>query len=192
MTEEGMRPARRFLHVCYCCTDAEASAAFFVEQLAMRNTMSTPTEPSDGAILGIKGEVIGGAAFVYDARGPRTSPAIEVQSWVQPPLVGSPVDDPTKVGIQSLGFAIADLDATTDRLVALGCSVVGGGASPFAARWTTIRDLTGVTIDLVEDQGVPADESRLHHLRITCNDLAASLPWYQGLGFEIVDKTSLD
>src|SRR2546423_2947327 len=192
MSDTGLKPARRFLHVCYCCTDAEASTAFFVNQFAMRNTMSTPTEPSDGAILGIEGQVVGAAAFVYDARGPRTSPAIEVQSWVDPPLVGTPVDDPTKAGIQALGLAVTDLDATTERLVALGCSVIGTGTTPFAARWTSIRDLTGVTLDLVEERALPADESWMHHLRITCNDLAASLPWYEGLGFETVDKSSLD
>jgi hypothetical protein len=105
MPEDALRPARRFLHVCYCCSDASSVTSFFVDHLAMRNTMNTTGgERSSGAILGIEGEVLSAAAFVYDARGPRTSAAIEVQGWIEPPLVGTPVEDPAAAGIQALGF----------------------------------------------------------------------------------------
>src|SRR6202035_1460911 len=105
MPDDSSKPARRFLHVCYCCEDTEPVVKFFVDALAMRNTMTVPTEWSSGAILGIDREVLGGAAFLYDARGPRTSPAIEAQNWIDPKLVGVPVEDPTAVGVQALVFA---------------------------------------------------------------------------------------
>jgi catechol 2,3-dioxygenase-like lactoylglutathione lyase family enzyme len=185
-------PARRFLHVCYCCQDAEPVTGFFVDALALRNTMSTPVEPSDGALLGMDGEIVSSAAFVYDARGPRTSPAIEVQGWIQPPLLGTPDQDPVAVGIRALGFSVPDLDAASERLVARGCTVVASAPSPFGTRWATLHDPTGVTLDVVEDAAVPEGETRMRHLRITVTDLATSLPWYQGLGFEVVDKAHLD
>jgi catechol 2,3-dioxygenase-like lactoylglutathione lyase family enzyme len=191
MTDDTLRPARRFLHVCYCCSDNTAPTAFFVDNFAMRNTMSSPPEPSDGAILGLDGDVVSGAAFVYDPRGPRTSPAIEVQAWIDPPLVGAPIDDPTQVGIQALGFAVPAVEELRERLVALGCTVAGDGASAFGPRWCTIRDVRGVTIDLVEDASVPAGETRMRHLRINCTDLNASMAWYEGLGFDVVDKASI-
>src|SRR2546423_6626207 len=131
MSDEPTRPARRFLHVCYCCADTAPVTKFFVEGLALRNTMNTPVGPSSGAILGLEGEVVGGAAFVFDARGPRTSPAIEVQSWVDPPLTGEPPGDPTAAGIQALGFAVPSLAVASERLTALGCTVLGTGTSPF-------------------------------------------------------------
>jgi catechol 2,3-dioxygenase-like lactoylglutathione lyase family enzyme len=186
------RPARRFLHVCYCCADTEPVKQFFVNALAMRNTMSTPEGKSSGAILGLPGEILGSAAFVYDSRGPRISPAIEVQSWIEPPLAGRPMDDPTGVGIQALGFSVPELPSAVDRLVHSGCTVTGSGRSTFGTEWTTIRDATGVTLDLVEDPSVPSGETRLRHLRITCTDLARSVPWYQGLGFDVVATDQLD
>jgi len=189
--DDAVRPARRFLHVCYCCSDTGPVTQFLVEGLAMRRVMGTPVERSDGAILGLPGEVEGGADFVFDARGPRTSPAVEVQSWIDPPLTGRPVDDPTAVGIQALGVSVPDLPEVTERLGGLGCAVVGTGRSPFGTEWTTLRDATGVTLDLVADATVPEDETRMRHLRITCTDLERSRRWYEGMGFEVLATESL-
>jgi catechol 2,3-dioxygenase-like lactoylglutathione lyase family enzyme len=138
------------------------------------------------------GEIVSSAAFVYDARGPRTSPAIEVQGWIKPPLLGSPIADPVAVGIRALGFSTLDLTDASAQLVARGCTVAATGPSPFGTQWATILDPTGVTLDVVEDTGVPAGETRMRHLRISVTDLEASLPWYEAIGFELVDKAHLD
>jgi catechol 2,3-dioxygenase-like lactoylglutathione lyase family enzyme len=192
MTDDATRPARRVLHVCYCCDDLVSATAFFVDNFGMRNFMGTPAEKSDGAILGLDRQVVSPTQFVYDARGPRTSPAIEVQEWVDPPLTGTPVDDPTRAGIQALGIAVPDLAATSERLAGAGCIVRGAGTSPFdGAAWTTVRDPTGVTLDVVEDRSLPTGESRLHHLRVTSTDLDASRGWYEGLGFETLGRTTV-
>lgn len=189
MTEDtSVRPAWRFLHVCYSCADAAPVTDFLAQGLALQLKMSTPMERSDGAILGIDGDVESSAAFVYDARGARTSPAIEVQAWADPAVVGKPVSDPAQVGIQALGFSVPDHETAVDRLTGLGGTVVGGGASPFATRWTTLRDITGVTLDVVGDDSVPAGETRLRHLRITSSDLERSVPWYEGLGFDVIGR----
>jgi catechol 2,3-dioxygenase-like lactoylglutathione lyase family enzyme len=187
-----VRPARRFLHICYCCDDGDAVTRFFVDGLGLRATMRTPVGRSDGALLGLDREIESAATFLYDARGPRVSPAVEVQHWVEPGLVGEPPTDPTAAGIQALGFAVAGVGAVAHRLTALGCEVIGRGASPFGVDWTTVRDPNGVTLDLVEDGDVAAGETRLRHLRITCTDLAASLAWYEGMGFEVIGKGSID
>lgn len=184
-------PARRFLHVCYCCADTVDVTDFFVRNFAMRNTMSVPVERSDGALLGLRGEVLGGAAFVYDARGPRRSPAIEIQSWIDPPLLGEPVQDVTAAGIQSLGFAVPDVETMASQLTEDGCTVLGQGTSPFGDPWLTVRDPRGVTLDLVGDRSVAVDQIRMQHLRITCSDLTASVAWYEGLGFASLDTVEL-
>ena len=192
MATDVRRPARRFLHVCYCCDATAPVTALFVDRLAMRNTMSTTPARSGGAIFGLPGEVLSSAAFVYDARGPRTSPAIEVQAWVDPPLVGTPVRDPTAVGIQALGVAVPALDDACRSLTAAGCAVVAEGASPFGVHWATVRDANGVTLDMVEDGAVAGGETRLRHLRITVTDLGASVPWYEALGFDVIERAHLD
>ena len=192
MTDDVTRPARRVLHVCYCCADLDAATAFFVDNFGMRNFMGTPAGESDGAILGFDCPIISPTQFVYDARGPRTSPAIEVQGWIEPALEGTPVDDPTRAGIQALGLTVPDLATATDRLVGSGCEVRGTGASPFdGAGWVTVRDPTGVLLDVVEDPQVPAGESRMRHLRVGCTDLAASREWYEGLGFETLGHATV-
>jgi len=154
----------------------------------MRNTMSTPPERSSGAILGLPGEVEGSAAFVYDGRGPRVSPAIEVQSWLDPKLVGEPVQDPSGVGVHALGFGVADVDAAVAALTERGCRMVGHGEWLAHKRWATVRDANGVTLDIVGDDAVPSGETRMRHLRITCTDLSVSVPWYEGVGFEVLGQ----
>jgi catechol 2,3-dioxygenase-like lactoylglutathione lyase family enzyme len=189
--EAALRPGRRFLHVCYCCAEADEITEFFVAGLNMRATMRTPMEWSDGELLGIDGQIESCASFVYDQRGPRVSPAIEVQGWGEPKVIGEPSTDPFRVGIKSLGYGVSDLAAAADRLVALGCSIVYSGPSPFAPDGITLADPTGVLIDLVRDAEVPAGEPRLRHLRITCTDLDVSLPFYDSLGFSVIDTGEL-
>ena len=181
-------PARRFLHMCYCCDDTDEVVDFLVNVLDMREVMRNPLHPSDGSLLGIDGEIVSGAAFVYDKRGPRTSPSIEVQEWVKPTVIGRPMNDATHVGMQSLGVAVPDLSSTVSRMNAAGCSVVGEGSTDWTGRWVTVADPTGTLFDIFEDPTIPVGESRMRHLRITVTDLAASLPWYAGLGFIDVDR----
>lgn len=42
------------------------------------------------------------------------------------------------------------------------------------------------------DPEVPAGESRLRHVRVGAADLGRSVPWYDGLGFELIDRTKID
>ena len=185
------RPARRFLHVCYCCADLDAVTGSLVEGLGLQRTMGTSIGSQSGAILGIDRDVTSGANFVYDARGPRRSPAIEVQGWIDPPLVGRPHDDPASIGLQALGFSVPDPRAAAEQLGRHGCTVVGSGPSPVGTEWWSLRDRTGVTIDLVADASLTAGESRMRHLRLTVADLRSSVPWYEGVGFDLVAESSL-
>jgi catechol 2,3-dioxygenase-like lactoylglutathione lyase family enzyme len=185
------KPARRFLHLCYCCDDAGSVTDLFVRELAMRNTMRTPTERSDGSLLGVDGEIVGCASFVHDQRGGRVSPAIEVHGWVEPALVGTPSLDPLEAGMKALGVAVPDVAGAGERLIAAGCRVVHEGGAPFAATWLVVADPRGVLLELVEDAGVPEGATRLRHLRITCTDLDVSLPFYDALGFSLVARGEL-
>jgi catechol 2,3-dioxygenase-like lactoylglutathione lyase family enzyme len=170
-------PGRRVLHVCYCCRHADEVAAFGEAVLGLHVVMQTPLSREPGATLGMDREIESRAVFVYDHRGPRISPAIEIQEWVDPPIAGAPMSDPFAVGIQALGFAGASV---TDA-VGAGCTVVGS-----ADGWTTLRDPRGVTLDVVEG------EPRMAHLRATVTDLDRSIDWYTGLGCSLVGTGPAD
>jgi catechol 2,3-dioxygenase-like lactoylglutathione lyase family enzyme len=195
--DEIARPGRRVLHVCFCCDDHTDVIGLLVDQLGMRNTMTSPLEVESGEVLGFDRDVRNGAAFVFDARGPRTSPAVEVQTWADPPLVGTPKTDPTEIGIQAVGVAVPDPEATVDALRAGGATVIGQGQSLIGrgdtapGRWTTLRHRSGLVVDVVaEDLDLPGP-SRLRHLRATVTDLDASVPWYERLGFTVLDRTTI-
>ena len=186
------RPVRRFLHVCYCCADKSLATTMLTEGLSLHHAWTSPTARQSAAILGLAEDVVSGTDFVFDPRGPRTSPAIEVQEWLEPAVFGAPYDDATAVGVQALGFSVPDVTAAVRRLQASGSTMVGTGTSPLGPRWTTLRDATGVTIDLVGDPSIPTDESRMRHLRITVSDLAASVRWYEAIGFDVVDEVTFE
>lgn len=185
------RPARRFLHICYCCDDAVAVSDFFVEGLSMKNTMTTTDEYTSGEILGIEGDVRAVASFVYDRRGPRTSPAIEIQGWSDPSPVGEPSTDPFEIGIKAIGFAVPSVKASIERLSGFGCTVVDHGTSPFDERAAALIDPRRVTLELAEDATLDDDATQLHHLRITVRDLEESLRFYDMLGFDLIERDTI-
>jgi catechol 2,3-dioxygenase-like lactoylglutathione lyase family enzyme len=185
------RPARRFLHICYCCADDQEVAKFLIDGLDLRQVMRTTDQYDSGAILGLDYEVRSVGNFVYDRRGPRTSPAIEVQGWYDPKPVGQPSTDPFRVGIRQLGFAVPSVDAAVARLVGMGCTVVADGSSPFDSRSASLIDPFQNTLGIVEDATLAGGESQMHHLQITVRSLAQSLPFYDMLGFDVLERGTL-
>ncbi len=183
--------ARRFLHCCYSCDDLSAANGFLTDGLGLHIFMQVEEQPFDGTVLGLEGMVDAQACFAYDHRGPRTSPAIEVQAWVDPPAAGEPHTSPLEVGPQAFGIAVGDLDAAVARAERAGASVVGrsDGAGLFGAAAVTIRDPNRITFDLVQGADASADESRLSHLRVSCRDLDASVGWYEQLGFAVRSRS---
>ena len=188
VTESIEPPARRFLHMCYCCDDTDAVVRFYESALDLKEVMRNPLHPSDGSLLGLEGEIVSGAAFVYDRRGPRTSSSLEVQQWVSPRMIGEPMSDPTHVGMQSLGFTVPDLDRGIERCGTHGASVLHRGVTPWGTESVVLADPFGTRFDLSAESGLEEGQSRLRHLRITVTSLDRSLPWYRGMGFADVDE----
>ncbi len=183
MTVDFEAPSRRFLHICYCCEDTDDVVNFYVNVLDMREVMRNPLHPSDGSLLGIDGEIVSGAAFVYDKRGPRTSASLEVQEWVSPKMIGTPIADASRVGMQAVGFGVPDIESMIERMVAAGSRLVSRSAAPWIKNWANLIDPFGSQVDLMQDETIPIGESRLRHLRITVTNIDQSMPWYRGMGF---------
>jgi len=183
-----MTPAGRFLHICYSCGDADRATRFFVGAFGMRNTMRTTEEATSGEIFSLPHEITSIASFVYDPRGPRVSPAIEIQGWRDPKPVGEAYASPSHVGIQALGIAVPDLAAALVRAEPLGAQrVARSDAAWLGGTAQSVRTQDGHTLDLVESRGLGERASQLRHLRVTCSDLERSLAWYAGLGFQHIE-----
>lgn len=182
------KPARRFLHICYCCDDDQEVADFLVEAFDLMPVMRTADQYNPGTVLGLDYEVHSIGNFIYDRRGPRTSPAIEVQGWYDPVTVGEPPSDGLHMGINALGFAVPSVDASLERLEKLGCTVIANGSSPTDVRSASVRDSRNVTLDIVEDSSLDEGQSQLHHLRINVGSIDDSLPFYDMLGFELLSR----
>ncbi|HEY8217645.1 MAG TPA: VOC family protein [Acidimicrobiia bacterium] len=183
MPQRAAASARRFLHCCYCCSSVDAATGFFTEAFGLEPRMRSSRDPIDGTQMGFPGDVQTDTCFVYDARGPRVSPAIEIQEWIEPTTTGEPYVRPTNVGLHALGIEVADVDAAVARATGLGAQVVGRtSATAF------MRDPTGIALDVARG-GAKDGAARLAHLRATCSELGRSVDWYAGLGFEVLETT---
>ena len=70
-------------------------------------------------------------------------------------------------------------------------TIVGSGLSPEGTEWWSLRDRTGVAFDLLADASLDAGASRMRHLRVTVADLTSSMPWYEGVGFDVVAQSTI-
>ncbi len=186
MSSDPLVQAMRVMHCCYCSDSADATVAILERGVGLSARATSKGIRADGSPLGIHRMVESDVCLVYDPRGGRVSPAIEVHGWTDPPAVGTPYDDPTNVGIQALGVAVPELAPAVERLEAEGARTVGRSDRPLTldGRAAIVRGPDGVTFDLVEQPG--AVEVRLAHLRVTCADLARSIEWYSALGWSLL------
>jgi catechol 2,3-dioxygenase-like lactoylglutathione lyase family enzyme len=171
------------LHTNLNTVDVAASAAFYADVLGLRPGMKTARTAADGRALGVDGTPVTECWFLYDHRGPRTAPAIEVLEWETPATVGEHPAEPHHIGISSIGFAVPSLGLVRGRAETFGrpWSELGnwptGGHPGRAAR---VTDLDGVPVELTERGG---EAPVFSHLRINVTDLGGSVAWYERLGF---------
>jgi catechol 2,3-dioxygenase-like lactoylglutathione lyase family enzyme len=179
------------LHTNLNSTDVAAAASFYADVLELRPGMKTARVATDGKVLGVRGTAVTEAWFLYDYRGPRTAPAIEVLEWESPATVGEHPGEPHHIGVSSLGYTVPSLELARSRAETRGRvwsdlpSWPVRGREVKAAR---IVDLDGVPVELVASEGAAPAFS---HLRVNCTDLRASIAWYERLGFstEVVARS---
>jgi catechol 2,3-dioxygenase-like lactoylglutathione lyase family enzyme len=172
------------LHTNLNTVDVSAAAGFYADVLGLRPGMKTARTAADGRALGVAGAPVTECWFLYDHRGPRTAPAVEVLEWETPATTGAHPAEPHHIGISSLGYAVPSIDLVRAKAARhgrpwteLAAWPVRGNAT-VAARTT---DLDGVPIELTELAGGEAPV--FSHLRINVTDLDASVSWYERLGF---------
>jgi catechol 2,3-dioxygenase-like lactoylglutathione lyase family enzyme len=145
--------------------------------------MKTARTAADGRALGVPGAPVTECWFLYDSRGPRAAPAVEVLEWETPATTGAHPAEPHHIGISSLGYAVPSLGLARAQAASHGrpwtelAAWPVRGSAKVAARTT---DLDGVAIELTER---PGEAPVFSHLRINVTDLDASVAWYERLGF---------
>src|SRR6202020_3518392 len=152
---DELRPAQlnvqvhSLLHTNLNTVDVSAAAAFYAELLELRPGMKTARTAADGQALGVVGTPVTECWFLYDHRGPRTAPAVEVLEWETPATTGAHPAEPHHIGISSLGYAVPSLDLVRLKAALPGrpwtevAAWPGRGSATVAARMT---DLDGVPI----------------------------------------------
>ncbi|HEX3705916.1 MAG TPA: VOC family protein [Mycobacteriales bacterium] len=174
----GPAHVHSMMHCNLNTRDVVAAAAFYSELLDLTPGMKTARVPTDGSGLGVDGLATSEVWFMYDGRGPRSAPAIELQEWVVPALVGAHPHEPNHLGLIAVGYAVPGLDPT--------------GATLWPARGELRPVVTVIdTDDVPVEQVVAAPDASFplfSHVRINCSDLERSKQWYARLGFEAVGE----
>ena len=103
------------LHTNLNTVDVAAAAEFYADVLGLKPGMKTARTAADGRALGVAGAPVTECWFLYDHRGPRTAPAVEVLEWETPATTGAHPAEPYHIGISSLGYAVPSLDRVQER-----------------------------------------------------------------------------
>jgi catechol 2,3-dioxygenase-like lactoylglutathione lyase family enzyme len=171
------------LHINLNTVDVSAAATFYDDVLDLKPGMKTARTAADGRALGVAGAPVTECWFLYDHRGARTAPAVEVLEWETPATTGAHPAEPYHIGISSLGYAVPSLEQVQERVARHGRPWTELAAWPVRGRATAAArttDLDGVPIELTERAG---EAPVFSHLRINVTDLDASVAWYGRLGF---------
>jgi catechol 2,3-dioxygenase-like lactoylglutathione lyase family enzyme len=179
----GAAHVHSLLHCNVNSADLETAAAFYEQVLGLVIGMRTTPDPVDGAALGVDGMSTTLVWFFYDARGPRSAPAIELMDWLDPVAVGTAPADPQHVGLAAVGYSVPSLAEVRSRALAAGYRVAGDDEWPLRSGVQPVLrllDHDGVVVELHEE-AVPSVQ--FSHLRLNVRDLDASVEWYGRIGF---------
>ena len=172
----GLRAAGA-LH-CNLNVSTLAGAVGVYESLGLRVKMRSRAEGQDASAMGLGDITTSEAWFLYDTRGGRGAPAVELVEWIAPKTSGDTYGHPGEVGMQALGFDVPDVGHAVR-----GRDRQGAPPAPGGTRRCRHRDPRRRWRGL-ELSPAPVDSSVLRYARIVCADLERSARWYGLLGFD--------
>jgi catechol 2,3-dioxygenase-like lactoylglutathione lyase family enzyme len=178
---------QRFLHVNLNCADLTRSGEIYTSLFGLREIMHTESVDNDGLPMGITEPVDSRVSFLYDHRGARRSPSLELVAWDRPRVVQKRYVLPNHVGMQSVAYKVPSMEAVRAGVTGFGLSI-GSLTSSDGLDAMLFMDPDGVTAEVYEDPTV--DKATSRHIRLTVNDLARSQGWYEAIGFEVASPRS--
>jgi catechol 2,3-dioxygenase-like lactoylglutathione lyase family enzyme len=167
----------RALHCNLNVVDLGRAAAVYERGLGLHTRMRSRADDADSTSLGIAGPTTSEVWFLYDRRGGRVGPALELAQWERPATSGEVYASPRDVGMQSLGFAVSSPARVAAALDAAGAVAGEWSADAFDA---AVVDGDGVMLELVDDP--TATEAAFAYVRCNCANLETTTRWYEMLG----------
>ena len=138
---------QRFLHVNLNCADLALSGQIYTSLFGMREVMHTESTDGDGLAMGITEAVDSRVSFLYDHRGARRSPSLELVAWDRPRVVQKRYMLPNHVGMQSVAYTVGSLDAVRAGVSAFGLPTGCHSASPAHCSCGGTGDAGGAMLD---------------------------------------------
>ncbi len=192
MTQRPPQHAHAVMHCNLNTLDLESAEAFYLVVAGRPPRFRSLGQDQDATAMGLGTSTSSVTAFVWDERGPRAAPALEVVAWEDPPTEVAGYEQ--RAGFSAIGYRVPDLDAARHVLSGLrpltdAELVVRGSVRPAVV----LTDPDGVLVEVVEvpfsDAGDPgADAPALSHERLRVTDLERSLRWYASIGFETLHR----
>jgi catechol 2,3-dioxygenase-like lactoylglutathione lyase family enzyme len=191
------RPARHAHAVLHCnlnTVDVERASRLYLAALAGEPRMRSVSTDSDARPMGLGPSTSSVTSFLYDPRGPRAAPALELVGWVEPRTEPAG-PDLAPSGFTAIGFRVPSLARAELRLRTIGCEtiVMPNGLSVRGQQRPALisTDIDGVTIELVEITPAGTDPrggALLSHERMRCSDLDRTIRWYEQFGWQLLAR----
>lgn len=174
--------AHSVMHCNLNSADVIRSQQFYADLFAVRDRMRSISEDTDGRFMGLSEHTASETVFLYDGRGPRSAPALELVQWHDPQLIRRSDLGADAPGFRVIGYRVNSLASVPGA--GGGESVVVRGRARKAIR---VTDPDGVIVEIVEVAAAESDPKTpmLSHTRMVVSDLERSVAWYSTIGFVV-------
>lgn len=179
--------AHAAMHCNLNTMDLDAAEAFYLVVAGKEPRFRSVGKGQDATMMGLGDSTDSLTAFVWDERGPRAAPALELVAWSKPETTPAPAGE--RAGFRAIGYRVPDLAARRAALSALGevveREVTVRGQSRVAI---TLVDPDGVSVEVIETKGPDLEGTgpALAYERLRVSDLQRALDWYAVIGFSPV------
>ncbi len=178
--------AHAAMHCNLNTVDLDAAETFYEVVAGRAPRFRSVGVDQDATMMGLGARTSSVTAFVWDERGPRAAPALELVRWSDPATRAA--GSHHRAGFTALGYRVPDLQRAVLSLAPLGPLVL----EDLTVRGRTLHgavltDPDGVRVEVVEvGVGSVADAGpALAYERLRVTDLDRSLDWYEGIGFAV-------
>jgi catechol 2,3-dioxygenase-like lactoylglutathione lyase family enzyme len=189
----GLAPPVQHAHSTMHCNlntvDGPRAVAFYMAAFGVEPRMRSVEDSGDATAMGLGSDTASITTFLYDRRGPRAAPALELVDWSRP-ATSRPRPGQAPSGFTAIGYRVPSLGRLGARLTALGHPATGESKG-LNVRGRTLpglhtTDPDGVRVEVVEVPPVaddPQADGILSYARMACTDLDRTLGWYGSIGW---------
>ena len=181
----------RIYHCNSNCSDLDVAVAFY-EALGLRRVLRTvPSKNQSGSAFGL--DEVAWDAWILHSDDGLDGLSLDLLEWKTPLPTGTAPGLDGEPGYNRLMMKTPDLDATLERAVAAGGTLVGGPidveAGPERPRLAMVLDPDGVPIQLLQ-----ADKTSIAQVVVNCADIDESIAYYRDvMGLNpIFDPTEME